>query len=97
MKKLSQEDVVEIIKSGEDSAYGILYDADPKLIARFNRLDKSISKLLEDVKMHFPDATYYTASGGFNLLLGEPHDANEVPQQDLIACVGVTPIGDGDF
>lgn len=97
MAKLSQEDVLEIIESGEDSAYGILHDADPKLIARFNRLDKSMSKLLEDVKVHFPDATYYTASGGFNLLLGAPHDANENPQQDLIACVGTASIMDGDF
>ncbi len=97
MAKLSQEDVLEIIEGGEDDAHGILHEADPKLVARFHRLDKSISKLLKDVKEHFPDATYYTASGGFNLLLGEPHDANGNPQQELIACSGTASIGDGDF
>jgi len=96
MGKLTQEDVLEIIESGEDSAYGILYDADPKLIARFKRIDKSIVKLLEDVKQHFPDATYYTASGGFNLLLGHSH-CDDRPQCELVACTGNAAIGDGDF
>lgn len=97
MAKLSQEDVLEIINSGEDCAYGILYDADPKLAARFKRVDKSMSKLLEDVKEHFPDAVYYTASGGFNLMLGASHDDNNAPQQSLVACSGNTNISDGDF
>lgn len=69
MGKLSEKDVLEIISSGENEAYGILYDADPKLAARFKRIDKSMSKLLGDVKEHFPDAIYYTGSGGFNLML----------------------------
>lgn len=97
MAKLSQEDVLEIISNGEDDAYGILYDADPKLIDRFKRVDKSMLKLLEDVKKHFPDAVYYTASGGFNLMLGESHNENNLPQQDLVACSGRTSISDGDF
>lgn len=93
----SEAEVLEIINSGEDTAYGILCDADPKLAARFKRVDKSMSKLLEDVKKHFPDAEYYTASGGFNLMLGQSHDSNNQGQQELIACSGFTSITDGDF
>jgi len=51
---MDEQEVLEVINSGEDSAYGILYDADPKLVQRFKRVDKSMSKLLDDVKKHFP-------------------------------------------
>ena len=94
---MKQDKVLEIIKSGEDTAYGLLYEADPKLIKRFNKLDKDLIKLLDDVTKHFPDARYYTASGGFNLLLGESHDDNECPQHDLIAVNGLARITDGDY
>ncbi|MBL4622891.1 MAG: hypothetical protein JKY89_10875 [Immundisolibacteraceae bacterium] len=97
MSKKEQSEVLEIISSGADSAYGILHDADPKLISRFNRVDASIVKLLSDVKVHFPDAIYYTASGGFNLMLGEPHNADGDNQSELIACGGKASISDGDF
>lgn len=97
MAQLSQEDVLEIIASGKDSAYGILYVADPKLIDRFEKVDKAMSKLLNDVKKHFPDAEYYTASGGFNLLLGAPHSDEGKAQVELVACSGDTSIADGDF
>lgn len=97
MRKLNQEEVLEIINSGEDTAYSILYDADKKLINRFYRIDKALVKLLEDVREHFPDATYCTASGGFNLMLGESHRNSEDPQKELVACSGRVSIGDGDF
>lgn len=94
---LEQQQALEIIKRGDDSAYGLLYEADPKLIAKFNRVDKALIKLLKEVKEHFPDATYYTASGGFNLLLGESHGSNDEPQGELLALSGQASISDGDF
>jgi len=95
--KLSQEEVLAIINNDEKTAYGILYDADPKLATRFGRVDRLIVKLLKDVKKHFPDATYYTGSGGFNLLLGESHNDKDEPQSELIACSGLASIGGGDW
>ena len=65
---------------------------------RFKRIDKALIKLLDDVRQVFPDAEYYTASGGFNLLLGSSHDASgDRAQQELVAFSGNAHIGDGDF
>lgn len=94
---MNESEVLEIVNSDEDSAYGLLHDADPKLAQRFKRIDKSMSKLLKDVKEHFPGAIYYTASGGFNLMLGDSHNEMGQPQQELIAFAGSTSISDGDF
>ncbi|MBE8232387.1 MAG: hypothetical protein HAW67_01535 [Endozoicomonadaceae bacterium] len=58
MAVLSEQEVLDIINSGEDSAYGLLYDADPKIAQRFKRIDKNMCELLKDVRKHFPDAIY---------------------------------------
>jgi hypothetical protein len=94
---ITQEDAVEIIESGKNDAYGLMSDADDKFIKRFNKIDKDLIKLLADVRKHFPDATYYTGSGGFNLLLGESHNDKGQAQTQLVAFGGLAAIGDGDF
>jgi hypothetical protein len=68
-----------------------------RLNAWFQRVDTAIVRLLAEIKEHFPNAQYYTASGGFNLMLGSPHSANLISQQELIALSGLASIGDGDF
>lgn len=95
---MTESEVLAAIEDGE-SAYGLLVDADPKLDKRFGRLCKAMVDYLADVKVHFPDATYYTGSGGFNLLLGQPHDESGNAQQQLVAARGkhAVAIGDGDW
>lgn len=68
------------------------------IATRFKRLNTTMIKLLADVRLAFPDACYYTASGGFNLMLGSPHDDKaEHGQQELVALGGNAAVGDGDF
>ena len=41
---------------------------------------------MDDIHEEFPDASIYTASGGFHLLLGNSHDAQgDQPQRELVA------------
>ena len=97
--KMTEKECLEAIENGE-TAYGLLLEADPKLEKKFRKLCKSIKKYLEEVKVHFPDAEYYTASGGFNLLLGSSHsaDAKAIPQSQLQAVGGIgVHISDGDY
>lgn len=96
---MHETEVLRQINEFGESAFGLLYDADPKLVKRFEKLDAELVKLLADVQKHFPDAQYYTASGGFNLLLGSPQssDRRQSGQPDLVALSGRTQIGDGDF
>lgn len=93
---LDREACIALVEAG-GSASSLLDEADRNFSRRFNRLDTAIVKLLADVRKHFPDATYYTASGGFNLLLGSSHTGHGESQHDLIALSGKARISDGDF
>ncbi len=97
MKQFNEEEVLKEIHENDESAYGLLIDADKNLARRFRRLDTTLIKLLKDVRKHFPDASYYTASGGFHLMLGNSHSDSGEQQQELIALGGLAQIGDGDF
>lgn len=82
---MRQGEALAVIDSGADTASGLLSDAMPTAARRFYRAAQSLEKLLADVKEHFPDASYYSASGTLNLMLGDSHDADERGQQDLVA------------
>lgn len=96
---MNEQECLKIIKSGEKTAYELFYDADPKLIKRFHKVCKDLQRLMNDVQKYFPDACYYTASGGLNILLGEPHDEKFQPQRELeaIGDINGLNIGDGDY
>lgn len=84
-------------------AQSMLQDSCPTARRRFERLTKALAELLKDVQKEFPDAQYYTASGGFNLLIGDSHgsgDGNlESGNQNMVAlsASGYLHVGDGDF
>lgn len=92
-------EILERIKAGEP-AWVILDDALPTARSRFRRLTNSLIKLMDDIQEEFPDASLYTGSGGFNLLLGSSHNAQtNQPQQDLVAesANARLVVGDGDW
>lgn len=90
----------------DESARTLLLSKMPTANTRFKRLAKSLRGLLSEVNKEFPDACFYTASGGLTLMLGSPHgtetnnfmDADK-PNQELIALdvSDIVSIGDGDF
>lgn len=99
---LSEQQCLELIHEDEFTAEELLDAADPRLAKRFKKVDKLLIELLRDVRAHFPDAEYYTASGGFTLMLGSSHATDNGfqsgrGQQELVACNGAACIGDGDF
>jgi hypothetical protein len=97
-KQLTEAECLTLIDDMGEDAYDLLLEHMPSAEKRFKAVDKAICDLLRDVKKHFPDACYYTASGGFNLMLGASHDKRGVHgQQQLIALSGRAEIGDGDF
>ena len=95
---MTEAQCLAAIAAGDD-AQALLLAAMPAARRRFKAVDRAIISLLADVRAHFPDATYYTASGGFNLLLGRSHgeSVNAPAQQQLVALNGRASIGDGDF
>lgn len=75
MKTYTTEQLKEIINDYFES-YLLLKEHFPKAEQKFKRLTNQLHELLEEVKTVFPDANYYTASGGFHLLIGNSHDWN---------------------
>ena len=86
-----------VVDGGDLDAYDLLTDALPGVERKFKRVDRALRDLLAEVRTAFPDAAYYTASGGFTLMIGPSHDDNERGLQQLVALVGQAQIGDGDF
>jgi hypothetical protein len=84
----------------DEDAYDLLINADPKFEGRFKRVCRSLEKLMGDITEHFPDATYYTASGGLHVILGHTHSGHScAPNRELAALSagGGLSIGDGDW
>jgi len=98
--KYTESEVLELLSDGTyGSANELLSEQIPTMDRRMTKAVKNLAALLNEVKRTFPDATFYTASGGLNLLLGASHSGCQVPQQELTAlCYSdVIDIGDGDF
>lgn len=99
--QMNEEEVDEWVNSeGVYDASDLLKLKLPKMVAKLNRLDAQIISVLKEVQEVFPDAEFYTGSGGFNLLLGRSHADGVVyaePQQQRIAWQGHATISDGDW
>lgn len=95
-KTYSEADVLALIAQGQD-AEAIINEKLPGAAAKFARLDKALCAYLAHVRRTFPDAEFYTAGGGFTLLLGKSHDDKDNAQKDLLAFMGRAEIGDGDW
>ncbi|EBA2366384.1 hypothetical protein QE08_000485 [Salmonella enterica subsp. enterica] len=92
---MNTEELLEHIDIGDYyEAYILLCDKFPTAERRFKRLTKALAALLDEVRQEFPDAGYYTASGGFNLLLGESDAGNRVV---ALSASSYLSVGDGDF
>lgn len=101
--KYSMDDVRTAIENGD------VYDAEELLVReipgikrKFNAVCKSIISLMTEINAKFPDAQYYTASGGFHILLGPSHGDSdgrgEEANRDMSTLGSIeVSIGDGDW
>jgi len=101
MKKYYEKDVDKWVEdNGEFDAYSLLSSKIPGIVKKLDKLDKKLISILEEIREVFPDAQYYTASGGFNVVLGAIHDdstSDLESQEQRSAWGGHATIGDGDW
>ena len=93
------EDVSNWVESNNESdAYCLFLEKFPGMSTKLKRASNKLAELLKEIQKEFPDACYYTASGGFHLILGETHDRGAVSHQERYAW-GATGlhISDGDW
>jgi len=86
-------------ETGDTDTYILLRNRDKRFEKRFRKACDDLKRVLDDVRVDFPEACYYTASGGLSLLLGAPHDEDFHPRSQLtaVAAVNGLTIGDGDY
>lgn len=97
---MNEQEVLKWLKDNPGSdAEDLLREKAAFAVAEFRKVDAAIVALEMKVRRYFPDAQYYTGSGGFNLLLGSPHDSSSQcrAQRNLAALHGKASIGDGDW
>lgn len=87
----------ELRERGDSSAYILARETLPGVERRFMRLTNALAKLLEQVREKYPDAMYYTGSGGLHLLLGESHTGTSPNDQVSAFSARGLSIGDGDW
>lgn len=80
-------------------AWALLKERLPTAERRFNRLTKGLAQLLKEVQEEFPDACYYTASGGFTLLIGPTHakDGSSRSHNTALSASSYLLVSDGDY
>lgn len=95
---MNRAEAMEAINNDDRTAQELLLDVMPTAVTRFNRVTKSLNTLLVDVRKHFPDACYYSASDTLCLMLGDSHNNDEEPQRELVVTATNKPmIGGGDW
>jgi len=100
MKTYDKNAVDRWIRDNDEFDSYVLFDEMlPKHRTKLNQLDKRIANLLTEIQEVFPDARYYTASGGFTLVLGDTHEGHySESQRQRSAWSGIkASIGDGDW
>lgn len=100
MTTYTEKDVLQALSNGDFlDAEDLLASELPKIKSKMKNAVKKLASTLDEVKKVFPDASFYTASGGLVLMLGNSHGENDAPQQELVAASfsDLISIGDGDF
>ncbi|HHX9846659.1 TPA: hypothetical protein ACVTFU_001252 [Salmonella bongori] len=90
---MNTEELIERIDGDPYEAYMLLDEKFPNVGRRFKRLTKALAVLLDEVKQEYPDANYYTASGGFNLLLGEIEGGSSMIALSASSYLSLSPRG----
>lgn len=97
---MTEHDVDVAIASGK-TAVDLLVEACPDVVDRFYKIDTQLANLLTIVRVHFPDAEYYTdGSDLIHLMLGATHtrDIRAKPKQQRAAlCMIKSRVGGGDW
>lgn len=96
---LYNDDVMFLIREEGIDPRSLLLGRVPTAERRFKRICTEMRNLLMDVRREFPDAEFYTASGGFNLLLAKSHHPERgTIQREGSALTGIgVDVGDGDY
>ena len=74
---MNTDEVLKQIKEQDVSALDLINQYDPNLQMKFKKAMTALKQVIEDVRILYPDATFYVHDDCFCLMLGDSHSANE--------------------
>lgn len=74
---MKTQEVLAYIESGEDTAYGMFADLDPKIKKKFNKAISDLSTVIDEIRKTYPDACYLVGSDEISIVLADV-DAGEL-------------------
>lgn len=73
MRQMNTEELLHHLATENDDALELLKDVNVNIPKRFNKIVKSLSALIEEVRVMYPDANYYVNDDQVCLMLGHSH------------------------
>lgn len=96
---MNSEQLIDYLALGEKDANDLLYELNPKLEKRFLKACKDLAKIIDEVRVKYPDANIYVEEDRPLLLLGNSHSKHTnindgaVAQMQMEACGSLDLIG----
>lgn len=96
---MNTNELVEYLALGEKDANDLLYELNPKLEKRFKKACKELAKIVDEIRVQYPDANIYVQEDTPILLLGNSHSKitsvhnGGVAQRQMEACNSLELVG----
>lgn len=96
---MDSKQLVDYLAHGTRNANDLLYDLDPKLEKRFMKACKELAKIVDEVRVEYPDANIYVEEDTPLLLLGDSHSEHTPinnggsAQMQMQACCSLDLVG----
>lgn len=96
---MDSKELIEYLALGEKDANDLLFDLNPKLEKLFEKACKDLAKIVDEVRVTYPDAKIYLQEDTPLLLLGDSHSKGSVafnsgePQTEMVAASSLDLIG----
>lgn len=96
---MNTNELVEYLALGEKDANDLLYELNPKLEKRFQKACKELAKIVDEIRVQYPDANIYVQEDTPLLLLGHSHSEHTAinnggdPLRQMEACNSLELVG----
>lgn len=75
---MNTKELIDYLALGEKDANDLLYELNPKLEKRFAKACKDLAKIVDEVRVKYPDANIYVQEDTPLLLLGDSHSKHTI-------------------
>lgn len=82
---MNTQELIDYLALGEKDASQLIDEMNPKFKSRFLKAFKDLNKLIDEIRVKYPDANIYVEAGVPLLLIGSTHTSLS-DNQEMEAC-----------